>query len=291
VPPKRQKPSMEPVNRGSSINWPDISSALIVAHPGHEVRLHGWLEVARPRVFVFTDGSGHSGEPRLGRTTNYLASLGLEPGSLYGRYTDRAVYQRVLDQDFDFFIALVDELAEALSSLGVKVVAGDAAEGYNSIHDLCRFVVDASVAKLKRDGYDLESFDYAVVNKPDDCAPEMVEQALWLKLDDQTFSRKLSSARTYYPELLEEFFAAIGNGAGPMSQYFGLTGKGDGAGLEAFRVECLRPCAAAKASSNGSKPFYELHGERQAAAGRYDQVIRFHEHIAPIAERLRRHVK
>lgn len=31
-------------------------AALVVAHPGHELRVYGWLEQARPRVFVLTDG-------------------------------------------------------------------------------------------------------------------------------------------------------------------------------------------------------------------------------------------
>ena len=37
----------------------DHRAALVVAHPGHELRVHGWLEVARPVVCVSTDGSGH----------------------------------------------------------------------------------------------------------------------------------------------------------------------------------------------------------------------------------------
>src|SRR5207302_1404403 len=32
------------------------TSALLVAHPGHELRVHGWLERERPLVFVLTDG-------------------------------------------------------------------------------------------------------------------------------------------------------------------------------------------------------------------------------------------
>ena len=36
----------------------DACTALVIGHPGHELLVHGWLEVARPIVFVFTDGSG-----------------------------------------------------------------------------------------------------------------------------------------------------------------------------------------------------------------------------------------
>ena len=34
-------------------------AVLVVAHPGHELRVHGWLELARPTVCILTDGSGH----------------------------------------------------------------------------------------------------------------------------------------------------------------------------------------------------------------------------------------
>src|SRR5262249_34481437 len=42
------------------------------AHPGHEVRLHGWLEMVRPEVFILTDGSGATGQSRLNATTTLL---------------------------------------------------------------------------------------------------------------------------------------------------------------------------------------------------------------------------
>jgi hypothetical protein len=279
-------------NTESVPSWRDTPSALVVAHPGHQVRLHGWLELARPHVFILTDGSGHSGRPRLDATTEYLARLGIEPGRVYGHHTDRAVYQRILDHDLDFFVGLAEELAESLSALRVGFVAGDAAEGYNTVHDVCRLLIDAAVSMLNRGAAGAVSFDYPVINRPDDCPEELREASVWLRLDDQTFSRKLEAARTYYPELLEEVRAALGGGAGPMKDYFDLNGKGVGDGVEAFRVECLRPVVAARADCGGprAKPFYELHGERQVEAGLYDRVIRYREHVAPIAERLWRHV-
>src|ERR671917_288531 len=54
-------------------------AALVVAHPGHELCVYGWLEQARPRVFVLTDGSGRSGIPRLQSTTKILARHGAIP--------------------------------------------------------------------------------------------------------------------------------------------------------------------------------------------------------------------
>lgn len=277
---------------GADANWPGTPSALVVAHPGHQVRVHGWLEAARPHVFILTDGSGHAGRPRLDVTTQYLAGLGAEPGSIYGQHSDRTIYQSILNHEFDFFNGLADRLAESLSGLRVRFVLGDAAEGYNSIHDVCRLVIEAAVAMLEGGGGKVASFDFPVVNRPDDCPEELIEKSIWLRLDDEAFTRKIESARTYYPELLEEVRTALGNeGSGPLKDYLSLNEKGGG-GLDVFRVECLRPAGGALAGHEeaGPKPFYELHGERQVKAGLYSQVIRRREHLAPIAEHLRRHV-
>jgi hypothetical protein len=48
---------------------------LVVAHPGHELRLFGWLSYARADVLVLTDGSGRSARPRINGT--YLSLRGI----------------------------------------------------------------------------------------------------------------------------------------------------------------------------------------------------------------------
>ena len=279
------------IGDGAAADWRDAPAALVVAHPGHQARLHGWLELARPRVFILTDGSGHSGTPRLDATTQYLTGLDIEPGPVFGQHTDRAIYGRILGRDFDFFTALADKLAGSLAEQRVRFVAGDAAEGYNSIHDVCRLLIDAAVAMLNRGGAKVASFDFPVVKRPDDCPDELRASSIWLRLDDAALARKLDAARTYYPELLKEVRASLGGeGSSSMRDYLGAAGAA-GAGLEVFRVECLRPAVASRYDRGGAKPFYELHGERQVAAGLYEHAIRYREHVAPIAECLRRHVE
>src|SRR5436309_1960907 len=76
-------------------------TALLIAHPGHELRIHGWLERARPLTFVLTDGSGSDGRPRLQSTADVLARVGARPGGVFGRLSDSAFYQALLDLRFD----------------------------------------------------------------------------------------------------------------------------------------------------------------------------------------------
>jgi len=49
---------------------------LVVAHPGHELRVWGWLCAVKPTVCVLTDGAGSGGEPRIAMTTTLLREAG-----------------------------------------------------------------------------------------------------------------------------------------------------------------------------------------------------------------------
>jgi hypothetical protein len=61
---------------------------------------------------------------------------------------------------------------------------------------------------------------------------------------------------------------------------------------DAFRVECLFPVDPAAGDYRcDHPPFYEQYGEQQVAAGYYQRVLRYNEHIAPLAEALRRYVE
>src|SRR5258706_14972165 len=88
---------------GNNQVFPGGSAALVVAHPGHELRVYGWLLEARPKVFVLTDGSGRTGRSRLSSTTKLGTDAGARFGRIYGRFTDIAVYEALLDGNFEVF--------------------------------------------------------------------------------------------------------------------------------------------------------------------------------------------
>lgn len=277
---------------------PRERAALVVAHPGHELCVYGWLERARPRVFVLTDGSGRTGRSRIASTDAVLSAVGAEPGPVYARLTDAALYAAILDRDFALFEGLADELARAFVADGTEYVAGDGAEGYNPAHDACRLVLDAAVALAAAEaGARIDNFEFPLVGRPDQ-RPSEAHAGRWLRLDDGTFARKIRAARNY-PELAAEVEAALaGSGSTGLREHPDLAARaGLGAaangGAEAFRVECLRPAASngnGRPASDGP-PFYESYGERQVAAGHYARVLRYREHMLPLAEALRSHVE
>lgn len=115
-------------------------AALIVGHPGHELRVHGWLEIARPDVFVLTEGSGSKGSPRINSTLKVLNRVGSRPTEIFGAFSDRQLYATLMNHRFDPIVKLVDDLVAQLRSSEIDYVVTDAYEGFSVTHDLCRIV-------------------------------------------------------------------------------------------------------------------------------------------------------
>lgn len=253
----------------------DARSALVVAHPGHELRIHGWLEQARPVVSVLTDGSGGAGHSRLTSTRRILRDVGATEGRVFGAMTDRDLYAAMMRGDAPLFTSLAEQLACDFVAADVDLVVSDAREGYNSAHDLCWFLVQAAVTVaehlMKRQ---LVVLDFPLVANPSG-GDGVDPPAILLTLDDPALKRKLLAAESY-PEMAAEVQVAL-------SRF----------GPKAFQVECLWQANRGLMSetfANGI-PFYERYGEQQVVAGIYTEVLRQREHVAPLVAALRQHVR
>jgi len=254
-------------------NSADIRTALVIGHPGHELLVHGWLESTRPIVFVFTDGSGRSNQSRLASTTNVLNQAGSKPGSIYGRLIDAAGYAAILNHEFDLFIELARELCGAFLVERIDYVVGDALEGYNPMHDVCRLVINAAVTVAGRArGHRITNFEFSLTGQPV-CHEPPHSDGICCHLDDDAFARKMAAAKGY-AELTGEVDATL-----------------ERTSPDALRLECFRPVTGEGDYLCDQVPFYELYGEKQVAAGYYHQVLRFREHIAPLAEALRHYAE
>jgi hypothetical protein len=251
----------------------DGRAALVIARPGHELRVHGWLEQARPAVFVLTDGSGRTGRPRLESTARVLATAGAEPAGIFGHLTDPALYSALLEGQTQLFVRLAEDLGEAFLRAGVVRVVGDAAEGYDPALDLCRALTATAAALARwRGSRPVTEHEFSVQGRPDACPRPLRRWALWVRLDDAAVQRKLQAALGY-PELAAEVRTAL-----------------DTWGEEAFRTECLRPAVSWTAAVAGP-PEYERRGEERVASGRWAKVIRGYAHVFPAVAALRRHAE
>jgi hypothetical protein len=250
-----------------------MRSAIIVAHPGHELRVFHWMERNQPLYCCLTEGSGGMASPRLDSTTRLLDSVGAAVGPILGRYPDKDLYRRLLSGDVALFAQLAVELAEALIATGVTVVAGDAVEGFNPVHDVCRFVIDGAVAIVRtRTGQTLQNYDFVLDSGPDSCPESLRDEAVRFCLDDAALDRKIAAALEY-PELHDEVHGAL-----------------DRFGRSAFAVECLRPSTTGLMIEQFERelPAYERYGQIRVDEGRYTEIIRYRQHVLPVRAAIER---
>jgi hypothetical protein len=145
------------------------------------------------------------------------------------------------------------------------------------------------------------------------------DKAISLHLDDEAFAKKVKAALAYSPKLASDVEAALAGAPFQGIRRFSaphIAGEIDielsasvleefesrpalkerlkhiieGVPLDAFRVECLRPAGNRSGTewTTNQPLFYELYGEKLVAAGHYERVIRYREHMFPLAEAIRK---
>ena len=249
-------------------------AAVVIGHPGHELKVFGWIATHHPRVYVLTDGSGQNGVSRLSATENLLTQLGAEHGEIFGAATDAEIYEAILEQRVSFFLNILDAIAESFVSHSIDFVAGDLSEGFNPTHDLCRELIDAAVALVQRaSNVPIPNYGFSLTEGESSYEPSHDRDCMHLRLDDDLLRSKLQAAHSY-AELSGEVQSAIQN-----------------YGEEYFGVECLKKSnlTVPPPWTEFGKPHYERWGEQRKAEGKYTSVIRYREHIVPIVTAIREH--
>lgn len=225
----------------------------------------------RPRVYCLTDGSGGSGQSRVPSTKQVIAAAGAREGELLPCASDAEIYRAILERDFAWFCGIADELAVALVRHEIELVAGDAAEGFNPTHDLCRVLTNAAVRMAEgTTGAQIINLAFPLAENESAQPLQHDDGCVHFKLDDAMLEAKLRAAQDY-SEMQAEVERALA-----------------AAGREYFRLECLREVAAF-GLDEANAPFYERCGELRVREGKYAAAIRLREHVLPIAEDLTRH--
>src|SRR5262249_34143992 len=179
----------------------------------------------------------------------------------------------IMNKEFDLFINLAEELARAFVREQIEYVVGDAPEGYNPAHDVCRLLINAAVEIAAGDGHQsISNFDISLTSRLGHFSQAPSEGAIWLHLDETTLGQKLKAVQGY-TELTSEVERILAQ-----------------VGVDGLRTECLRLVARSN-SITEETPYYELYGEKQVAAGYYQRVLRYREHVLPLAEALQQHVE
>jgi hypothetical protein len=246
--------------------------SLVVAHPGHELLAFGWLTRIKPLVFVVTDGSGRDSAPRIEASARLLAGgLGTR-ASVFGRWTDRELYEALFEGSFEPFLALRDELVEAWCAEKVQTAICDASERRILMHDVVQITASAAVAASRDRGVEIELLELPIYLGPLDVRRGNPLPAASLRMTDDVFERKIQAARAYESSVVrhevEESLSARS--------------------AEGFRVETLLHSIPRTPGELELEPppEWEAHGERLMREGVYDRVIRLREHLVPLARAL-----
>jgi len=260
--------------------WPYERPAVFVGHPGHELKVLGWLAEKRPRLHVLTDGSGAKGLSRLPSTSQLLDRLGAQRGEVFGLLSDADIYQAILGRKIALFSSIVDRLADSLAEHGTDFVAADAAEGFNPTHDICRQIANAAIYRAQiLTGRTIANYEFLLMEwdfnrlTNHELVKTKHDRRCWhLRLGDQLLRLKLDAARSY-SEL-----------RGEVEQAIALKGE------EYFRIECLRKVTCPFLEpQRGYRPYYEKLGQERVASGTYRSAIRYESHMLPILDGIRNH--
>jgi hypothetical protein len=238
-------------------------------------------------VAILTDGSGTAGVSRTSSSAAIVKAAGAEPTNLFGVYTDRALYEALLARDSAPFVQLRQQLQELIVTTRPQMIVCDAAEGFNPIHDLTNAIV-RSAARLVGAGSGTPAlYEFRLFSAHNE---RIEETSIVKQLEEDALERKTHAAKTY-PELRAEVHAAMSGTSRSILEAFPdlaeeLDGYMGNMSEAALGWETLHPSGSIQSFGEGERPFYERYAERLVAAGRYDQVIRYQEHVRPVLHEL-----
>ncbi len=242
--------------------------ALIIGHPGHELRIFKFLELYKPRVYVLTDGSGVSGTSRINSTIKILKDSGASLSPVMGYYTDQEIYRVILENDMESLLSLINKIQLDFAENNINAVMGDAIEGFNPTHDLCRYLINTIVSNIEnKTGIKIDNYDFkleGIITKNVD------EETISVLLSEEDFDRKAAAAENY-KELAYELNYAV-------QKY----------GKEVFKAEYLRKVNKPYISTcwEGEEPFYEKYAKEKIKSGKYKNIITYNNHLAPLHNKL-----
>ena len=233
---------------------------LLMAHPGHELMLHHWMERHRPTVCALSDGSGSLGVARVERSKRVIAASGATVGPVFGLLPDAAWYRAIVAQDTAPFMHVIETVADEAP----LAVVSDSIEYFNPLHDLCCVVAHVAASRINARGGRVQHLDYPIEAAAD---REPCER---LALDGPALARK-HAAISHYEELQRE-----------------VERRSAGMNLDDLGHETLHParCPEMWPQELGFEPLYEKYGRMRVGSGVYRDVITYADHVRPLATQL-----
>lgn len=281
-------------------NIPLGNGAISIAHPGHELRLYGFLQKAKPFIFLLTDGTSRNNPCRREHTRALLPpSYNERKESFFdladyskpegeGRnIRDAHIYTELLAGRLYFFEYYTKFMAGLFVQKKIDYVVADASEGQHVIHEMCRIMTDTAIRLVKKTtGKTIVNYEYSVTRPYNE---GLTEDCIHVELDDETYNGKINAVANYHPSILSELKPNLTLDLNVILQLREMPkGMGEVKNIlkhvnpDFFRNEYIRPYIY----KEHEKPFYETNGEKLVSDGKYAEVIYYEKHIKPIKEQL-----
>ena len=96
------------------------------------------------------------------------------PSQLYGIASDQEIYHNLLTGNHQYFLEIANTVTKILLEYNIRYIVGDAIEGYNPTHDVCRLMINRAVREAtKQSGITIENYAFPLVGHPaPGCMPE-----------------------------------------------------------------------------------------------------------------------
>jgi hypothetical protein len=251
---------------------PSANAPLAVfAHPGHELRLLYSLRELKARCLYLTDASASTGQARLHLTDRTLEQAGIPPRLDFPVRPDGDYYAAIRSGQAGIVDNAIAGIEAAIKALKPAFLITDSAEGYNPVHDLCHFMVKSAAAR-----HGVPVFDVALDGDPGTTGGYERTACHVFRLGAADLAAKL----TLIGEYAEAAGPQLSGEARALLRKYG----DDSQGLEILRP--ARDWPSYDQDCRTDMPFFEAHGRRRVAEGKYATALTYRGHLQPLLARL-----
>ena len=252
---------------------PAVPRLIITGHPNHELAIFGLVQRLRPRLLFLTDGGG---EERVAESRRALASLGLLHNARFLGWTEKRLYDALLEHDMTVFSELVDQVRSEIAACSAQQVLCESVELYNPLHDVTLPIVQAAARGLRSiAGFEIIEFPliaqipahgerYRVQRLPE------TRGGVTLRLTAEELAVKIAARNDYYGCLRRQLGAVL-----------------DELDEEHLAVEQFAP-GLSELPTPGRQHLlrYEWRARLLQEHGEIDRVITYRDHFLPLVAAL-----
>lgn len=240
--------------------------ALIIGHPGHELKAFKFIKDFKPDIFIITDGSGSNNISRIDNSIKIIESLGARYVKLFEPLSDNKIYTFIREGNISEINKIKEIISEKIISEKYDLIVGDELEGFNPTHDLCRYIINSIIKdcqiKLNRT---IKNYSFDLDKAPTEI--KSTGSKISFELNELELEQKYNAAINY-DELKFE-----------VEKVLKLYGK------QAFKYEFYTQVIDLNNLKNWDEisPQYEKYGKERVKDGLYTEIIEFEKHMKPIA--------